>query len=541
MNTRISFKTLMLSSAAAVAFASGPVALAVDMPAGTKLHASQELTLNNNTEVTSIDPAKMGAEPAFNIGKDLFDGLVSQDKTGQIIPALATHWEASDANKTYTFHLREGAKWSNGDPITAADFVYSFRRLMAPETASPYGWFAEMAQLKNGGKIIKGELPPESLGVEALDAHTLRFTLESPIPFFVKMLSHPVMFPVHPATVDANGDSWTRPNTIVSNGPFKLADWVVNEKVVLVKNENYWNAKDVVLEKVTFLPITDPNIALKRYLAGEIDVLNKLPTAQLKRLREERPQEIKKIEPSLQSTYYALNTKMAPTDDVRVRKALAYAVNRDVLTQAITANGEIPMYGLTPPQVDGFAPLEPSYAKMTQQEREAEAKRLLVAAGYSAAKPLQLSMVIPSYSDDQKMALALSNMWKSVLKANVTIEKLEPKVFYATKTGHHIYRGGWVADYNEASTFLDIFNSEGSGPSQYNNAEYDALLKEAKTSVESSSFYQKAEEKLTTDFPLVPLYRPGYQDSLSQPYVGGYDLTNPEQNYYRRDVYIIAH
>lgn len=541
MNKRISFKQLMLSSAVMAAVCAGTWAHAVELPAGTKLHASQELTLNNNTEVTSIDPGRMDAEPAFNIGKDLFDGLVSQDKTGQIIPALATHWEASDENKIYTFHLRKGAKWSNGDPITAADFVYSFRRLMTPETASPYGWFAEMAQLKNGSKILKGEMSPETLGVEALDEHTVRFTLEEPIPFFVKMLSHPVMFPVHAATVEAHGDSWTRPDNIVSNGPFKLVDWVVNEKVVLAKNEHYWNADEVVLEKVTFLPITDPSIALKRYLAGEIDVLNKLPTAQLKRLREERPQEIKKIAPSLLSTYYALNTKLAPTDDVRVRKALAYAVNRDILTRAVTANGEIPLFGLTPPQVDGFTPTEPEYAKMTQKEREAEAQRLLAQAGYGANKPLQLSMLIPSYNDDQKVALALSNMWKSVLKANVTIEKLEPKVFYATKTGHHIYRGGWVADYNEASTFLDIFNTASGGASQYNNAEYDALLKAAKTSSDSASLYQQAEAKLTTDFPLVPLYRPGYQDSLSKPYVGGYDFTNPEQNYYRRDAYIIAH
>lgn len=530
--------------AAAIAIASvaqiSPAA-AVQIPDGVKLAEKQEITLNNSTEVTSIDPAKMGAEPAFNIGKDLFDGLVSQDQQGRIIPALATHWEATDGNKTYTFFLQQNARWSNGDPITAQDFVYSFRRLMAPSTASPYGWFADIARIQNGSEILKGTLPPEQLGVEALDDHTLRFTLAEPIPFFVKMLSHPVMFPVHQATVEKHGDAWTRPGNIVSNGPFKLKDWAVNEKMVLVKNDQYWNADEVVLEKVTFLPISDPSVALKRYMAGEIDVLRKLPTSQLKKLRREHASELSKIEPSLQSTYYSLNTKEGPTADVRVRQALAYAVNRGIITRSVTGNGEIPMFGLTPPQIDGFKPDIPEYASMSQQEREEQAQRLIKEAGYGPGNPLELKMVIPSYKDDQKVALALSSMWKGVLKAKVSVEKLEPKVFYATKKGYHIYRGGWVADYNEASTFLDIFSTDGSGPSQYLNADYDNLLRKAKTGDQSAKRYQQAEAMLSSDFPLVPLYRPGYQDSLKKAHVGGYNFTNPEQNYYRRDVYIKAH
>lgn len=534
-------KTCLFSAITLASAATWQSAGAVVIPEGVKLAAKQEITLNNSTEVTSVDPAKMGAEPAFNIGKDLFDGLVSQDAEGRIIPAIATRWEATDGNRTHTFYLRKDARWSNGDPVTAEDFVYSFRRLMTPATASPYGWFADIARIKNGSDILAGKLPPEQLGVEAIDAHTLRFTLDAPIPFFVKMLSHPVMFPVHQKTVEKHGDAWTRPDNIVSNGPFKMQQWSVNEKMVLVKNEHYWNADEVVMEKVTFLPVSDPSVALKRYMAGEIDVLRKLPTAQLKRLRKDYASELSKIAPSLQSTYYSLNTKEGPTADVRVRKALAYAINRGVITRSVTGNGEIPMFGLTPPQIDGFEPKIPEYASMSQKEREAEAKRLIQEAGYGAGKSLELKMVIPSYKDDQKVALALSNMWKSVLGAKVSVEKLEPKVFYATKKGYHIYRGGWVADYNEASTFLDIFSTDGSGPSQYLNAEYDDLLRKAKTGDDSAKRYQQAEAKLSSDFPLVPLYRPGYQDSLKKSYVGGYDFTNPEQNYYRRDVYIKAH
>ncbi|MFB9886722.1 peptide ABC transporter substrate-binding protein [Balneatrix alpica] len=498
----------------------------------------QQLTLNNGAEVSSLDPHKLAAEPDFNIGKDLFDGLVSQDADGKIIPALAISWQSFDDNTRYVFKLRPDAKWSNGDPITAADFVYSFQRLLDPATASPYSWFAAIPRIKNSQAILEGKLPATELGVRAPDPLTLEVTLEAPVPFFVKLLSHPVMFPVHPASIAAHGDGWTAPGKLVSNGPFMLSSWDVNEKIVLVKNPNYWNAAEVKLEQLTFLPIGDAAVALKRYLAGELDVLMSIPSEQLKKMQAERPQELIEIAPSLHSSYYELNTQLPPTDDVRVRKALAYAINRDALTQYVTANGELASYSLLPPQIDGFAGGQPAYAALTQAERESLAKQLISEAGYSADKPLKFSMVIPSFKGDQKVALALVNMWQQVLGAEVEVTKLEPKVFYATKSGYHVYRGGWVADYNEPSTFLDVFGATGSNKSGYANPSYQSLLDQAKTAQDPSQLYQQAEAMLTEDFPLIPLYRAGYQLGLKKPEVRGYSLSNPEQNYYRRDVYL---
>lgn len=516
-------------------------AFAADVPPGVKLAAKQELTLNNGGEVSSLDPHKMAAEPAFELGKDLFEGLVSQDKKGRLTPGMALRWETSNENKTHTFYLRKDAKWSNGDPITAHDFVFSFQRIMTPATASPYGWFAEIPQIKNSSAILKGEKKPETLGVKALDDYTLEFTLEESVPYFSKLLSHPVMSPVHKATVEKFGESWTRPENMVCNGPFKLVKWSVNEKMVLAKNKNYWNADKVVLEKLTWLPIGDPNVALKRYQAGEIDVIQSIPTEQMARLEKARPNEFSKEHPNLHSVFYYLNTTMAPTDDIRVRKALAYAIDREILTKHVTGNGELPHFGLTPPNVDGFDPKVPEYASMSQSSREDEARKLLKEAGYDKGNPLKFTMVIPSFKKDQKYSLALMGMWKKVLGAKIQMTKLEPKVFYATKDGYNVFRGGWVADYNEASSFLDLFvSTHGYNRAHFKKEAYDKLLASAKTSKDPTANYLRAEEILVTEFPIVPLYRPGYAKVLIKPNVGGYEMTNPERNYYRRDVYIIA-
>ena len=334
---------------------------AAPYPAGVTLDETQEITLNNGAEVTSIDPAKQAAEPAFNLGRDLFEGLVIQDKQGKTIPGVAESWSVNDNNTVYTFHLRD-AKWSNGETVTAQDFVYSWQRLLNPSTASPYAWFAAIPNIENSQAIMKGEAQPESLGVKALDEKTFQVTLEEPIPFFTKLLSHPVLAPVHKETVEKHGNRWTQPEHIVTNGAFTVSEWKVNEKMVMAKNPHYWDASNVVLEKVTWLPIGDANVVLNRYLAGEIDQAVSIPAAQKKKLIQQRPQEVANTSASLGSTFYYLNTQQGPTKDVRVRKALSYAIDRQLLTSAILRNGGVPMYTLVPPQTDGFQSHTPEFA-----------------------------------------------------------------------------------------------------------------------------------------------------------------------------------
>ncbi len=518
-------KLLLLASIMSPMFAAPTYA--VPYPSGVTLAEAQEITLNNGAEVTSIDPAKQAAEPAFNLGRDLFEGLTIQDKQGKTIPGVAKSWSVNDNNTVYTFQLRD-AKWSNGDNVTAQDFVYSWQRLLDPNTASPYAWFAAIPNIQNSQAIMKGEATPQTLGVKALDDKTFQVTLEKPIPFFIKLLSHPVLAPVHQATVEKYGSNWTQPKHIVTNGAFTVSEWKVNEKMVMVKNPYYWDASNVVLDKITWLPIGDANVVLNRYLAGEIDQVMSIPSAQKKKLITKLPQEVADTSASLGSTFYYLNTQQGPTKDLRVRQALSYAIDRKILTDAILRNGGIPMFTLVPPQTDGFQSHTPEYATWTTNQRIDKAKRLLAQAGYNKANPLKLTFTVPTFSKDVKMATAMAGMWKSRLGAQITIKQLEPKVFYALKEPTEITRGGWTADYNEASTWLDIFVSNGEyNDSRYNNPKYDELMSRSKTMNDPSKLYLQAESMLIEDMAIIPVYRPGNDQYLIKPYVGGYERTNP--------------
>lgn len=509
-------------------------------PEGVRLAAKQEVTLNNGGEVTSVDPAYQAAEPAFNLGRDLFDGLTLQDKQGRTIPGIASSWSANDDNTVYTFKLRD-AKWSNGDPVTAQDFVYSWQRVLNPQTASPYSWFAAIPNIKNTGAILDGKAEPSTLGVRAIDDRTFEVTLEKSIPFFTKLLSHPVLAPVHQAVVEKHGTEWTQPENIVTNGAFTIAEWKVNEKMVMTRNENYWDADNVVLEKITWLPIVDENVILNRYLAGEIDELLNIPAAQKKKLLKKYPEQVQYTSESLGSTFYYLNTDKGPTKDLRVRQALSYAINRPLLVDAILKNGGVPMFTLVPPHTDGFNPKTREEASLSQEQRNEKAKALLAEAGYGKDNPLKLTFTLPTFSKDVKTATAMAGMWKSVLGAQVELKQLEPKVFYASQDPGNIHRGGWTADYNEASTWLDIFVSGGEfNRSQYSNPKYDQLMMASKVLTDPSAEYIQAEKLLMDDMAIVPVYRPGNNEYLLNPRIGGYERSNPENSFYRKNVYVKA-
>lgn len=510
------------------------------VPAGTTLASKQEIVLNNSAEVTSIDPAKQSAEPAFNLGRDLFEGLTLQDKEGRTIPGIAESWSANEDNTIYTFKLRT-SNWSNGDPLTAKDFVFSWQRLLDPKTASPYSWFVAIPGIKNADAIMKGDKPASSLGVRAIDDYTFEVTLNAPVPYFVKLLSHPVLAPVHQATIEKHGKTWTQPNNIVTNGAFTVSDWKVNEKLVMQKNTQYWDATNVVLDKITWLPIGDENVSLNRFLAGEIAEARTMPAAQRDKLLKSNPDMVQKQSASLGSTFNYLNTSKGPTKDIRVRKALAYALNRDIITKAIIKDGKVPMYTLVPPQTDGFTSFKPEFSKLTQKERNAKAKALIAEAGYGKNKPLKLTFTTPTYSKDVKMATAMAGMWKQTLGAQIEIQQLEPKVFYASKNPGNIHRGGWTADYNEASTWLDLFVTDAAyNKSNYSNSLYDELMTKAKSKADPSKEYNLAERQLIEDMALLPIYRNGEKPYLLHPSVGGYELTNPENSFYRKNVYIKA-
>ncbi|ASK55712.1 oligopeptide ABC transporter substrate-binding protein OppA [Vibrio tarriae] len=535
-------QALLLGAGLAVATTSF-TSFAANVPAGTKLAPVQELVRGNGTEVASLDPHKTEGVPESNVIRDLLEGLVNQDANGNVVPGVAESWETTD-NKTFTFHIRKEAKWSNGDPVTAHDFVYSFQRAVDPATASPYSWYMEYTKMKNAKEIIAGEKDKSTLGVKALDDKTLVFELESAVPYFVMMMGHTTVKPVHKATVEKFGEQWTKPENYVGNGAFVLEKWVVNERLELKRNPQYWDDKNTVLNKVTYLPIENQVAEMNRFLSGEIQITNELPLEHFKRLKKEHPESVQ-VQGQLCTYYYGFNNKKPPFDDVRVRQALSYAIDRDVVSDAILGQGQKPAYFLTPEITAGFSPEMPAYGKMTQKERIAEAKKLLEEAGYNKSNPLKFTLLYNTSENHKKIATAVQSMWKTSLGVDIALENQEWKTYLDTRRqgNFDVTRAGWCGDYNEASSFLTLMlSSNTSNDPQYHNAEYDAVIEKAMTSTseeERQKLYADAEKLLARDMPIAPIYQ-YVRSRLVSPTVGGYPSNNAEDKIYMKDLYIKA-
>ena len=535
-------QALLLGAGLAVA-ATSTLSIAAEVPAGTELAKVQELVRGNGTEVATIDPHKSQGVPESHVIRDLLEGLVNQDGDGNTIPGVAESWETTD-NKTFTFHLRKDAKWSNGDPVTAEDFVYSWKRAVDPATASPYAWYMEYTKMANAKDIVAGKKDKSELGVKAVDANTLVVELETAVPYFVMMMGHTTMKPVHKATVEEFGDQWTKPDHFVGNGAFSVDKWVVNERLVLKRNDQYWNNDKTVLNKVTFLPIENQVAEMNRFLSGEIDFTNELPTEHFKRLQKEYAEDVS-VAGNLCTYYYIFNTKKAPFDDVRVRQAISYAIDRDIVTGAILAQGQKPAYFLTPEITAGFDPELPAYGKMSQKERNAEAERLLEEAGYGKDNPLKFNLLYNTSENHKKIAVALGSMWKKTLGLSVTLENQEWKTYLSSKDSgdFEVARAGWCGDYNEASSFLTLMKSNNTtGGVHYDSAAYDQIIDKALNSTseeERKALYLEAEALMANDMPIAPIYQ-YVKSRLLNPHVGGFPINNAEDKIFSKDLYIKA-
>ncbi|CDT06330.1 MULTISPECIES: ABC transporter substrate-binding protein [Vibrio] len=535
-------QALLLGAGLAVA-ATSTLSIAAEVPAGTELAKVQELVRGNGTEVATIDPHKSQGVPESHVIRDLLEGLVNQDGEGNTIPGVAESWETTD-NKTFTFHLRKDAKWSNGDPVTAEDFVYSWQRAVDPATASPYAWYMEYTKMANAKDIVAGKKDKSELGVKAVDANTLVVELETAVPYFVMMMGHTTMKPVHKATVEEFGDQWTKPDHFVGNGAFSVDKWVVNERLVLKRNDQYWNNDKTVLNKVTFLPIENQVAEMNRFLSGEIDFTNELPTEHFKRLQKEYAEDVS-VAGNLCTYYYIFNTKKAPFDDVRVRQAISYAIDRDIVTGAILAQGQKPAYFLTPEITAGFDPELPAYGKMSQKERNAEAERLLEEAGYGKDNPLKFNLLYNTSENHKKIAVALGSMWKKTLGLSVTLENQEWKTYLSSKDSgdFEVARAGWCGDYNEASSFLTLMKSNNTtGGVHYDSAAYDKIIDKALNSTseeERKALYLEAEALMANDMPIAPIYQ-YVKSRLLNPHVGGFPINNAEDKIFSKDLYIKA-
>ncbi|WP_417615487.1 ABC transporter substrate-binding protein [Oceanisphaera sp.] len=518
-------------------------ALAAEVPAGAILAQQQHLVKDNGAEPATLDPHKTEGVPGANVQRDLFEGLVISGPKGETLPGVATHWDTDD-NMRFTFHLRPEAKWSNGDPVTARDFEYSFKRAINPATASPYAWYLEIPTIINAAAILKGEKEPEQLGVKALDEHTLEIRLEHPVPYFVTMLAHTTTYPVHRKAIEQHGDNWTRPGNLISNGAYTLSSWVVNERIELERNPHYWNDKQTVVDRVSYLPISSQNAAMNRFLAGEIHLTNDMPIEHFKRLSQQHPEEVR-ITGYVGTYYYLFNTQKPPFDDVRVRKALSYSIDRHVIANLVMGQGQLPGYTMTPEIVDGFTPPSLAWANWTQTQRDDTARELLEQAGFNKQNPLKFELLYNTSENHKKVAVAIASMWKKSLGAEAELVNQEWKTYLDTKTqgNFDVARAGWIADYNEASSMLDLLQStHGNNDGKYSSLKYDQLMKATRAMVDAdarNAKYTQAEEILAEDMPIAPIYQ--YVTArLVQQHVGGYP-ENPLDNLYSKDMYILAH
>ena len=538
MNNSARFTLALLALAVTTAVS------AAEVPPGTALAQSQEIVRHIKDEPASLDPAKAVGLPEIQVIRDLFEGLTNQDAKGNIIPGVATQWQTTD-NKTWYFTLRKDARWSNGDPVTASDFVYSWRRLVDPNIGSTFAWFAELAGIQNAGAITKGEMTPDKLGVTALDNHRLKVTLDKPVPWFVSLTANFSLFPVPEKVIEKVGKEWTQPGSLVGNGAYKLQQRVVNEKLVLVRNDQYWDNAHSVLTKVTFVPINEESSATKRYRSNDIDITESFPKNLYSMLKKALPGQVYTPD-QLGTYYYAFNTTKGPTADVRVRKALSWSIDRKIIAEKVLGTGEKPAWHFTADVTAGYKSKPGFLQQHSQEELNAQAKALLAAAGYGPTHPLDLTLLYNSSENNQKIAIAVASMWKKNLGVSVKLQNQEWKTYIDSRnTGNFdVIRASWVGDYNEPSTFLSLLTSTHSGNiAKFKSPEYDAILDKAgreSNSEARNDDYNRAEQILADQVPIAPIYQ--YTNGrLIKPWVKGYPITNPEDVAYSRTLYILRH
>lgn len=542
--SRSAFKLLPLSVLISGLGLSAIAAQAATVPPGVVLAQKQEVVRNNGSEPATLDVQKGESDVEANILSDLFVGLVSIDDNGDAHPELASSWETKD-NKTWTFHLRPGIRWSDGSPITAQDVVFTWRRLIDPKTASPYESYLGTVNVVNADSIIAGKLPPDQLGIKALDSQTVQVELTRPMSYFLQMLGQYSLFPVSQADVEKYGEKWTQPGNMVSSGPFKLKSWTVNERVVAVRNSNYWDNSHTVLSQITYLPVSSASEDVNRYRAGEIDITRTIPAIQFASLKKELGSQVH-VSPNLAVYYYAFNNQKPPFNDVRVRQALALGLDRNIIADKVLGQGQTPAYTITPKNTGGFTFKPAAYASWTQEQRNTQGRKLLTEAGFGPNHPLKFNLLYNTDETHQRIAIAASSMWQKNLGVTAVLQNQEWKTMLDTmhQGNYQVVRYAWIADYDEPSTFLNTFRSDNSeNTPHFKDAEYDKVLDDALAATSKAQVakdYQRAEDILSEQAPVVPIYH-YVSNKLVKPYIGGFDDHDPQGRVLAKDLYVIKH
>lgn len=489
-------------------------------------------------EVPELDPQLATGVAEGNVIHALFEGLVAPDPRDlHPVPGVAERWEISPDGRTYTFHLRTNAKWSDGSALTAADFVASYRRILTAELAADY---ANLLYILQGAEAYhKGtQTDFAQVGVTAVDARTLRLTLEHPSLTFLSLLTNPPWFPVPVAAIARHGsptrrgNGWTRPENLVSNGPFTLKKWQQNQVIVAEKSPHYWDAATVRLNAIHFYPIDSLDAEERAFRAGQLHVTDAIPVGKIDAYRRDQPKFLR-IDPYLGSYFLRFNTARPPLTDVRVRRALALAVDREAIVTRILRGGETAAATLTPPGINGYQPTPRLRTDV------AAARELLRAAGHEGGKGLPpVELLYNSNESHRLIAEALQEMWRRELGVEVRLVNQELKVTFAARRAgdYQILRSNWIADYPDPLTFLDIFRSDsGNNYTRWANPAYDAALfaaARATDPAERNRLFQQAEDLLLEAAPIVPIYHYTHV-FLKQPSVQGWYPTLLDQHPYK--------
>ncbi len=477
----------------------------------TAVDGETVLYRGNGAEPESLDPHKARSIQASDVLRDIGEGLVGYSNSGELIAAAAERWEISEDGRQYDFWLRPEARWSNGETVTAQQFVYSFRRLVNPETAAFYA--QALADIENAPAVIAGDKTPGSLGVEAPEEFHLRIRLKNVTPYFLGLLTHPSAFPVHPASVEEHGSAFAKAGNLLSNGAYKLDAWELGSVIRLSRNENYWNNAGTAIDKVNHYVTPEPQVELNRYRAGELDMTVTVPPEAFATIKEERPDELH-VAPYLGVYYYGLNLTRAPfKDNPKLRQALSMAIDREILTEKITGRGEAPAYSWIPPGVDHYQAIRAPYADMSAEERHAVARRLYKESGHGEDSPLEVEIRYNTSETHQRIALAIQSMWRETLGFEATLINEEFQVLLSNmraKEVTQVFRSSWNGDYNDAHTFLQVLlTGSSSNMTGYASEEFDSLMQRAaeQADLERRQLYlEEAERVLLADHPVIPLY-----------------------------------
>lgn len=491
----------------------GGAALAFGAMPSRAADRTKVLHRGNGAEPDTLDPHLSSGTWENNIIGDMFLGLTTEDAASRPIPGTAESWTTSDDGLVWTFKLRRDVLWSDGAPHVAADYVYSWRRMLDPKTAARYAFILYV--VKNAEEVNAGKRPIEDIGIRALDPYTVEITLAQPAPFLLGLLKHYSSFAVPPHVVEKHGRAWVQPGNMVSNGPYLMADYVPNGYVKLTKNPRFYDSANVEIEEVYFYPIDDERTALTRYRAGEIDMnvtTSGFPIQQLGWLKENMPGQAR-ISPYLAINYCFMNLKRPQFADMRLRRALSLAIDRELLVERVVRDGSLPASSFVPKGVDNYLPgPNLDFADWPMERRREEAKQLLAAAGHGPDNPLTFDFQYRLSFDRRRLMVAMSALLKDV---GIIARPFgnESKVHYnrVQQGDYDVAEAGWVGDYNDPQTFLSLIETSAGvfNYARYSNADYDRLMAEAKVLLDLKTRAQlmaKAEQIALDECGVIPIY-----------------------------------